>query len=99
MLKLGFKEDIEKILAQVKKVSSNIQICLFSATIPDWVRDIANQHMKADLVTVDLAQDLTNKSNRNINHLMITCAWHQRIKQLAEVLVVYGGQGKSIVFT
>lgn len=66
MLKLGFKEDIEKILRIIRKQQAKIQICLFSATVPTWVREVANQHMRSDLKTVDLAQDLANKSNKNI---------------------------------
>jgi superfamily II DNA/RNA helicase len=43
MLKLGFKEDIEKILNIIKKQKDNeFQICLFSATIPEWLREVAN---------------------------------------------------------
>ena len=42
MLKLVFKEDVEQILSNVRKQSKNeVQICLFSATIPRWVRDVA----------------------------------------------------------
>lgn len=43
MLKLGFKEDIDKILRTIKSQrQQELQICLFSATIPRWVRDVAN---------------------------------------------------------
>ena len=43
MLKLGFKEDIERILFMVKKqCKQDLQICLFSATIPSWVKSVAN---------------------------------------------------------
>lgn len=55
MLKLGFKEDIEHILRKVKEVQSEVQICLFSATIPDWVEGVAAEHMKPDYTMVDLA--------------------------------------------
>jgi len=56
MLKLGFKEDIEKILSAVRKeCGKELQICLFSPTIPAWVRDVASEHMRKDLVYVDLA--------------------------------------------
>jgi hypothetical protein len=63
------------------------------------VRSVANQHMKRNLKVVDLAQDLKNKSNRNIQHLTINCPFHNRLSALADVLSVYGGIGKSIVFT
>ena len=47
MLKLGFKEDIEEILRFVKRqAKDDLQVCLFSATIPTWVRSVANYHMK-----------------------------------------------------
>ena len=76
MLKLGFKEDIEKILGIIRRqIKDDLQICLFSATVPAWVKDIANQHMKKNLKMVDLAQDLKNKSNKNIQHLAISCPW------------------------
>lgn len=26
---------------------------------------------------IDLAQDLTNKTSKKVNHLAIECAWHQ----------------------
>lgn len=56
MLKLGFKEDIEKILSVVRtQQGRDLQICLFSATVPAWVRDVARIHMKKNLTSVDLA--------------------------------------------
>lgn len=40
MLKLGFKEDIDRILSRIKQEANmeKFQICLFSATIPTWVK-------------------------------------------------------------
>lgn len=56
MLKLGFKEDIEKILSKCKEVcTKHFQIALFSATVPDWVKGVAREHMNPDFVVVDLA--------------------------------------------
>jgi superfamily II DNA/RNA helicase len=55
--------------------------------------------MKKSLKVVDLAQDLTNKSNRNIQHLAISCPFHDRLNALTDVLDFYGGKGKTIVFT
>lgn len=67
MLKLGFKEDVEKILSTIKHQCRNdVQICLFSATIPRWVRDVAQYHMKKNLRIVDLCQDLKNKTAKNV---------------------------------
>jgi len=56
MLKCGFKEDIDKILALSRKQCANpIQIALFSATLPSWVHDIARDFMKPSYKMVDLA--------------------------------------------
>lgn len=85
MLKLGFKEDIERILAKTREVQkNNVQICLFSATIPGWVKDIAREHMRPDFRVVDLAQNLQNKTAKNVKHLAIECPFHERLDALAK---------------
>jgi ATP-dependent RNA helicase DDX21 len=102
MLKLGFKEDVEQILSTVKQEvdSEQLQLCLFSATIPSWVRDVARQHLKRNYRIVDLAKDLKNKTAQTVNHLAINCPFHNRLAVLADLLVVYAGdKGKTIVFT
>jgi superfamily II DNA/RNA helicase len=74
MLKLGFKEDIDRILNVIKKqVGSQLQITLFSATIPRWVRDVANSYMNKSLRVIDLCQDLKNKTAKTVQHLAISC--------------------------
>ena len=74
MLKLGFKEDVERILATVRnQCPTDLQICLFSATVPRWVREVAGVHMKKGTRVVDLAQDLKNKTAKNVQHLAINC--------------------------
>lgn len=76
MLKLGFKEDIEEILRFVKRqCSQDLQICLFSATIPSWVRQVANYHMKEKARVIDLALDLKNKTAKKVQHLAISCPY------------------------
>lgn len=102
MLKLGFKEDVESILNTVKHEVNpvDLQLCLFSATIPAWVRDVAREHLKRNYRIVDLAKDLKNKTARTVNHLAINCPYHNRLAVLADLLVVYAGdKGKTIVFT
>lgn len=100
MLKLGFKEDVDRILLKVKDQCTNrFQICLFSATIPGWVKSIARQHMKMNFRIVDLAQDLKNKTAKQVNHLAIDCPYQNRMSALADILICYGGNAKTIVFT
>lgn len=68
MLKLGFKEDVDKILKTVREVCDKeaLQICLFSATIPSWVKQLARNYMKKGFRIVDLAQDLKNKTASSV---------------------------------
>lgn len=76
MLKLGFKEDVDEILENVRRNNKNdFQLCLFSATIPGWVRQIARQYMKPGFKIIDLAQDLKNKTARSVQHLAIECPY------------------------
>lgn len=100
MLNMGFKQDIEKVLEKVNEVrEGEIQIALFSATVPSWVRDIALEFMKPDFRVVDLAQDLSNKTAKNVKHIKMECQREDRIDALAKIIAVYGGVGKIIVFT
>jgi ATP-dependent RNA helicase DDX21 len=94
MLKLGFKEDVEKIMANIKeKAPKNIQVLLFSATIPRWVKQMAENFLAPNFITIDLAQNLKNKTSKTVNHLAINCPYHNRISALADILVCYGGVG------
>lgn len=101
MLNMGFKEDIEKILNKASEEIDRkfLQVCLFSATLPEWIDDVSKEYMKEDLKMIDLAQDLTNKTSKKVNHLAIECAWHQNAEAVNKVLQCYMGDGKVIVFT
>lgn len=46
MLKLGFKEDVENIMRAIKeKAPKDIQVLLFSATVPIWVKRMAEEFL------------------------------------------------------
>lgn len=55
--------------------------------------------MKQSVRIVDLAMELKNKTNRNVEHLAISCPFQNRLSALADVLTVYGKGGRTIVFT
>mmetsp|Transcript_7822 Transcript_7822/g.12118 ORF Transcript_7822/g.12118 Transcript_7822/m.12118 type:complete len:121 (+) Transcript_7822:13-375(+) len=55
--------------------------------------------MKPDFEMVDLAQDLSKKTAKNIRHLAIEIPWQERLDGLSKVLNYYGGNGRIIVFT
>jgi superfamily II DNA/RNA helicase len=58
---------------------------LFSATMPNWVKEIVEEHMRSDYRVVDLAQDLKNKTAKNVKHLAVECPWHNRIDVLSRI--------------
>lgn len=100
MLKLGFKEDVDKILRKVKgEVKEHPEFLLFSATVPRWIKDMANDYLSKNWRMIDLAKDLKDKTQKNINHISINCPFHNRMQTLADILVIYGGLGQTIVFT
>jgi ATP-dependent RNA helicase DDX21 len=80
MLKLGFQEDVEKIMNTLLGESTHekIQVCLFSATIPFWVKNVAKKYLDQSHVTVDLAKELKNKTAKTVNHLAICVPFHTR---------------------
>ena len=55
--------------------------------------------MNSNYRIIDLAQNLKNKTSSTIKHLAINCPFHNRASALADILICYGGNGKTIVFT
>lgn len=76
MLKLGFKEDIDAIMRKIRSECDlkQLQMCLFSATIPSWVKQVAKTYMGKYRI-VDLAVDLKNKTAKEVSHLAIDCPY------------------------
>lgn len=63
MLKLGFKEDVDRLLRAVKdSVQGGLQFILCSATVPRWIKDMASVYLKPNWKMVDLAKDLKGKT-------------------------------------
>jgi superfamily II DNA/RNA helicase len=58
---------------------------MFSATIPKWVKNVAYEFMKKNYKTVDLAENLKNKTSKTVNHLAINCPYSNRISALADL--------------
>lgn len=62
MLNMGFEEDVERILSDTP---DDKRVCLFSATMPKQIRNIANRYMKDP---VELSVGKKNAGNENITH-------------------------------
>lgn len=100
MLNLGFKEDVETIMKTIKAAGPrDLQCLMFSATVPKWVYQIASMFLKPNYGQIDLVQNLKNKTSKTVQHLAINVPWYNRVSALADILICYGGQGQTIIFT
>ena len=99
LLNMGFKDDVDTIFKQIKDQSeTRPQFLLFSATVPNWVRDLTSEYLSDDHITLDLAKNLKDRTQKNINHISMICPYVNRMSALADILTIYGGLGQTIVF-
>ena len=92
MLKMGFAEDVETILADTPKEK---QVALFSATMPNQIRRISQQYLN-DPREVKIAGKTQTSSN--ITQRYIVVSYMQKVDALTRVLEVEDFDG-LIVFT
>eukprot|EP01129_Flabellula_baltica_P011056 TRINITY_DN475_c0_g2_i1.p1 TRINITY_DN475_c0_g2~~TRINITY_DN475_c0_g2_i1.p1 ORF type:complete len:435 (+),score=100.74 TRINITY_DN475_c0_g2_i1:1100-2404(+) len=100
MLNMGFFKDIEKIFNHIG--GKTCQTLLYSATMPDWVRNIAEQYLSQDYVIIDLVGDgREEKTAEGIDHYTYNAPYQNyafRLKILEEVIKEYSEGGKVMVF-
>ncbi|CBZ50078.1 hypothetical protein NCLIV_005540 [Neospora caninum Liverpool] len=70
MLKLGFAADVEKILQKVKENPFNVQVILFSATTPDWVKDVAGAYLR-NPKHIDILAERKLRTSTTVSHLAV----------------------------
>jgi len=109
MLDMGFADDVEKILSSAYDISSREdgkkpQTLLFSATVPSWVRNIANKYLeKTNLEEVDLVGEQGNQTSTTVDHLAVRCVPAARPGIIDVLLRKYGGvagrkEARAMVF-
>ncbi|RIB22965.1 P-loop containing nucleoside triphosphate hydrolase protein [Gigaspora rosea] len=104
MLDIGFAEAMETVLQHVKHHKENqnkgidYQTLLFSATVPDWVKNTVKKYLRTDYVNVDLTKDTNTKTNENIRHIAIRSAWSSRKDIIGDVVTCYAGSGSCVIF-
>ncbi|KAJ3078028.1 Nucleolar RNA helicase 2 [Quaeritorhiza haematococci] len=110
MLDRGFAENMDMILDTVSKQKSACttpapehQTLLFSATLPDWIRQAINKFMRPgdQQVTVDLVKGVKLKTSTTIRHLAVPSRWQNRASVLGDIVAVYGrgsSGGRTIIF-
>ena len=108
MLNFGFQEEIEKVLKAIKsefeeseRSIDELQILLFSATIPSWVQKISSKFMKSDAKLIDMVQGQDNRTSKTVEHLAIYIPSKElKIPTIGDIVQVYGGcHSRTIIFT
>ena len=72
--------------------SANPQMLLFSATVPYWVREVADRYMSHDKVVVDLIGRQSLKTAVTVEHKAICCPYAERPSTIADVIQVRQGK-------
>ena len=100
MLDMGFEESITDIYKKITEIDKDkkrdVQVCLFSATIEDWVRKVARKVIpKENEIFIDLVKDLGNKTPKTVTHLAVNCIKSEKTTTIADLILCYGGRNKS----
>jgi len=81
MLSMGFKKELDEILTFTSGAKNK---WLFSATIPQGIRQIINQHMAEDAHRIEVSG--SNVVNKNIEHQYYVCSEHDKLQVLMQFL-------------
>ena len=96
MLDMGFAEDMEIILGACK--NEHRQTCLFSATMPPWVKSTAAKYMRNPQV-IDVVGNNAVKASTDVRHIAIPAHWTSRAATISDVIAMYAGTtGRVIIF-
>ncbi|MEO5711626.1 MAG: DEAD/DEAH box helicase [Nocardioidaceae bacterium] len=91
MLKMGFAEDVEKILSDTP---DDKHVALFSATMPAQIRRIAKKYL-TDAEAITVKNKTTTSANTNQRYLIVS--YPQKVDALTRILEVENFEG-MIVF-
>jgi len=91
MLKMGFAEDVEQILADTPESK---QVALFSATMPSAIRRLAQKYLNAP---EEIAIKGKTATNQNIAQRYLVVSYAQKVDALTRILEVENFDG-MIVF-
>lgn len=81
MLSMGFKKELDKIMTSLEQVENK---WLFSATMPDGIKQMVNNHLRKDAYRVQLSGK--NTVNKNIEHQYLLCEEKEKFKELLKIL-------------
>ncbi|MEZ5196777.1 MAG: DEAD/DEAH box helicase [Bacteroidales bacterium] len=81
MLSLGFKKELDQILGFLSKVENK---WLFSATMPEGIKQIVNDHMSETAHRLEVSG--RNVVNKNIEHKFLICEENEKLFVLLQFL-------------
>lgn len=81
MLSMGFKKELDQILGFLKNVENK---WLFSATMPQGIKQIVNEHMSENAHRVEVSG--RNVVNKNIEHQFLVCDEGDKLQVLMQFL-------------
>lgn len=100
MLDMGFKQDIDFIINEIKQKSTKYQMALFSATVPKFVQEIAQNSLGGNFKYYNFAKNIQNRTAKNIEHIATYLGDQSFSKMLMYILKEnLPVDGKAIVFT
>ena len=80
ILSMGFKKELDEILGFMTSVQSK---WLFSATLPEGIKQIVNTHMSPEAKKINVSKDVVNK---NIEHMYLVCDDEDKLNVLIQFL-------------
>ena len=98
MLEMGFEDELKLVLGACSHPER--QTCLFSATLPPFVREVAPKYMRNDPELVDLVGDGPGqKASSDVRHIVISAPGptQMRASTINDVIAMYGGTGGRVI--
>ena len=98
MLNFGFADDIERVLGSIPSGKA-YQTLLFSATMPEWVKQMTSRYFLNGSVTIDFVGNDLLQTSQTVQHMAISCSRAVRQQTLSDVVKVYSGlKGRTLIF-
>ncbi len=92
MLSMGFKAELDEILGYLKSARNR---WLFSATMPDGIKQIVNKHLSTDAVRIEVGSD--SVINKDIEHQFVKCNDVDKLYALTQFLKIEG-DNRGVIF-
>ena len=106
MLDMGFSEDINTVFVTMKDAKDKaqismeqVQVLLFSATMPNWCLELAKKYMKSDREYVNLVGDSKLQAATQVRHIAVVSHWTQLASNINNIIAMHNGNnGRVLVF-